>query len=76
MEARKADAIQKTEGHAVADSAGRKPGRRKTKVRELFEREGPEVAWGRGLRLGLKESRLRTWFAHWRRVSKGGSQII
>ena len=74
MEARKADGVRKTEGHAVADSAGRKPGRRKIKVRELFEHEGAEVAWGRGLRLGLKESTLRTWFAAWRTVSKPGSQ--
>lgn len=44
----------------------RKDGRRKTKVRELFERQGVDVAWVLGLRLGLKESTLHNWFARWR----------
>lgn len=68
MEARRQD------GHDVTDRAGRKPGRRKTKVRELFESQGADAAWILGLKLRLKESTLRTWFAGWRAVSKGGSQ--
>jgi hypothetical protein len=59
---------------ARADSAGGKAGRRKGKVQELFESQGADAAWVLGLRLGLKESTLRTWFAGWRTVSKAGSQ--
>jgi hypothetical protein len=57
MEARK-DAFGKTENHVPSDR--RKAGRRKNKVRDLFEREGAEAAWVLGLRLGLKATALRT----------------
>ena len=46
-----------------AESTSRKPGRRKAKVQELFESQGADAAWVLGLRLKLKESTLRTWFA-------------
>jgi hypothetical protein len=47
------------------------PGRRKGKVHELFDKEGPEAAWTLGRRLRLKEGTLRSWFAQWRRTDKG-----
>jgi hypothetical protein len=47
-----------------------KAGSRKSTVHELFDREGDETAWTRGLKIGLKEATLRTWFAHWRRQAK------
>jgi hypothetical protein len=52
-----------------------KPGRRKGKVHEVFDEEGPDVAWTRGRKLGLKESTLRSWFASWKRTGtmKGGT---
>lgn len=62
MEARKpADGVRKSKTLVVAAA-----GRRKTKVRELFERDGAEAAWVLGLRLGLKEGTLRSWFSSWR----------
>ncbi len=45
----------------VSPNRYRKDGRRRTKVRKLFESEGVDVAWVLGLRLGLKERTL-----HWR----------
>jgi hypothetical protein len=47
-----------------------KAGSRKSTIHELFDREGDETAWTRGLKIGLKEATLRTWFAHWRRQAK------
>jgi hypothetical protein len=41
-------------------------GRRKGKVQELFKSQGPSAAWTLGLKLGLKETTLRRWFAGWR----------
>lgn len=49
----------------MANAAGRSSGRRKSKVRDLFETEGAEAAWVLGLRLGLNDSTLRAWFAYW-----------
>jgi hypothetical protein len=54
---------------ASRESTGRKSGRRKSKVQQLFESQGADAAWVLGLRLGLKESTLRRWFADWGRVS-------
>jgi hypothetical protein len=48
-------------------NTGQSSGRRKSKVNDLFEDEGPEATWVLGLRLGLKESTLRAWFAQWQR---------
>jgi hypothetical protein len=45
-------------------------GRRKGKVHELFDTQGADAAWTLGLKLRLKESTLRSWFATWRRPSK------
>lgn len=42
---------------------GREPGRRQAKVQELFESQGADAAWVLGLRLKIRESTLRTWFA-------------
>jgi hypothetical protein len=46
------------------------PGRRKGKVHELFDKEGPEAAWTLGRKLRLKENTLRSWFGQWKRSSK------
>jgi hypothetical protein len=46
------------------------PGRRKGKVHELFDKEGPEAAWTLGRKLRLKESTLRSWFGQWKRTDK------
>jgi hypothetical protein len=43
-------------------------GSRKGKVHELFDEQGPEVAWTLGLKLKLREGTLRTWFGQWKRV--------
>lgn len=44
-----------------------KQGSRKSKVHELFKKEGSESAWVLGLKLKLKEGTLRSWFAAWKR---------
>jgi hypothetical protein len=43
-----------------------KPNSRKGLIHSIFDKEGPEVAWTRGLRERLKENTLRTWFNVWR----------
>lgn len=43
---------------------------RKSKVRELFDEQGPDAAWTLGAKLGLKQSSLRSWFSTWRRLAK------
>ena len=50
--------------------AGHKVGSRKGMIHQLHDREGVEVAWTRGLKMGLKENTLRTWFGTWARQSK------
>src|SRR5262245_53852801 len=50
---------------------GHSAGSRKGKVHELFDRQGPEHAWTLGLKLGLKQGTLRSWFGLWRRSDKG-----
>jgi hypothetical protein len=42
-----------------------KPGSRKGKVHELFDKQGPDAAWTLGLKLKLKEGTLRSWFSSW-----------
>jgi hypothetical protein len=49
----------------VAGYKGHKPGSRKGTIHELFDKEGAEVAWTRGLKMKLKESSLRSWFSRW-----------
>lgn len=41
-------------------------GSRKGKVHKLYDEQGSDAAWTLGLRLGLKQGTLRTWFANWR----------
>jgi hypothetical protein len=45
-----------------------KEGSRKSKVHQLFDKEGPEAGWILGLKLQLKASTLRSWFAAWKRL--------
>jgi hypothetical protein len=40
-------------------------GSRKGTIHQLYDEEGVEVAWTRGLKMKLKESSLRSWFARW-----------
>jgi hypothetical protein len=44
---------------------GHKPGSRKSVIHQLYDTEGAEVAWTRGVKLRLKESSLRSWFSRW-----------
>ncbi len=44
-----------------------KEGSRKAKVHDLFDAEGQDAAWTRGLKLKLSPNTLRSWFATWRR---------
>jgi hypothetical protein len=53
-----------------------KEGSRKSKVHQLFDKEGAESAWVLGLKLKLKEGTLRSWFAAWKRLqSKSKGEI-
>jgi hypothetical protein len=56
--------------------AGPKDGSRKSKVRELFKKDGPEAAWVLGLKLKLKEGTLRSWFAAWKRPQSEGKEKV
>lgn len=51
-----------------------KEGSRKSKVHELFNKEGSESAWVLGLKLKLKEGTLRSWFAAWKRLQSEGKE--
>jgi hypothetical protein len=51
------------------DPRGHRQGSRKSKVRELHDKQGPDAAWVLGKKLGLKEGTLRTWFGHWRHAT-------
>lgn len=53
----------------VAGYKGHKVGSRKGTIHELFDREGADTAWTRGLKMKLKESTLRSWLQSW-----GGSK--
>ena len=44
-----------------------KEGSRKAKVHEVFDKNGQDAAWTRGLKLQLSPNTLRSWFATWRR---------
>jgi hypothetical protein len=55
---------------------GHKEGSRKSKVHQLFDKDGAEAAWVLGLKLQLKASTLRSWFAAWKRVqSKSKNKV-
>jgi hypothetical protein len=49
---------------------GHKVGSRKGVVHQLYDEQGAEVAWTRGLKLKLKESSLRSWFSRWGEPAK------
>jgi hypothetical protein len=40
-------------------------------VQELYDKQGADAAWTLGLKLGLKQSTLRSWFGFWQRASGG-----
>jgi hypothetical protein len=53
-----------------------KEGSRKSKVHQLFDKEGPGAGWILGLKLQLKASTLRSWFAAWKRLqSKSKNKV-
>jgi hypothetical protein len=55
---------------------GHKEGSRKSKVHQLFDKDGAEAAWGLGLKLQLKQTTLRSWFAAWKRLqSKSKAKV-
>jgi hypothetical protein len=55
---------------------GHKEGSRKGKVHELFDKDGAEAAWVLGLKLQLKQTTLRSWFAAWKRLqSKSKAKV-
>jgi hypothetical protein len=49
-----------------------KAGSRKCTIHQLWDTEGKEVAWVRGIKLGLSESSLRSWFGTWAREAGTG----
>jgi len=62
---------------APKQSYGRhKEGSRKARVHQLFDKEGHEAAWVLGLKLQLKQTTLRGWFAAWKRLqSKSKAEV-
>jgi hypothetical protein len=51
-------------------------GYRKSKVHQLFDKDGAEAAWVLGLKLQLKAGTLRSWLAAWKRVqSKSKNEV-
>jgi hypothetical protein len=62
----KGKAVMTKEGEAYK---GHKIGSRKATIHQLFDTEGREVAWTRGIKLGLSENSLRSWFGFWSRES-------
>lgn len=49
--------------------AGHKEGSRKATVHEVFDKQGPEAAFTRGMKLKLSENTLHSWIATWRRAA-------
>jgi hypothetical protein len=47
---------------------GHKEGSRKARVHQLFDGQGAGAGWVLGLKLQLKQTTLRSWFAAWKRV--------
>ena len=43
---------------------------RKTRVKDLFEKEGIQAAWTLGLKLKIKPTSLRVWFSRWHRMAQ------
>ena len=52
-----------------------KEGSRKGKVHQLFDEQGAEAAWVLGLKLKLKQSTLRSWFAAWKRLQNRKEEL-
>jgi hypothetical protein len=52
------------------------PGSRKGTIHQLYDEEGVEVAWTRGLKMKLKESSLRSWFARWGGGKKPAPKVM
>jgi hypothetical protein len=65
----KGKAVLVKEGEAYK---GHKVGSRKATIHQLFDEEGREVAWTRGIKLGLSENSLRSWFGFWSREAGTG----
>jgi hypothetical protein len=53
---------------------GHTVGSRKGTIHELFDKEGEDVAWTRGLKIGLKQGTLRSWFAAWKRLQNNSKE--
>jgi hypothetical protein len=49
-----------------------KVGSRKATIHQLWDEEGREVAWTRGIKMGLAENSLRSWFGTWAREASTG----
>jgi hypothetical protein len=56
--------------------AGHTVGSRKGTIHELFDKEGEDVAWTRGLKIGLKQGTLRSWFAAWKRLQNNSKEKL
>jgi hypothetical protein len=71
--------VTKPSTAVMAPEPGRsvhKEGSRKGKVHQLFDEQGSEAAWVLGLKLQLKASTLRSWFAAWKRLhSKSKNKV-
>ncbi len=50
--------------------ANHKEGSRKATVHEVFDKQGAEAAFTRGLKLKLATSTLHSWIATWRRQAE------
>lgn len=57
----------KTKNAPPKGYAGHKEGSRKATVHEVFDKQGPEAAFTRGMKLKLSENTLHSWFGMWRR---------
>lgn len=57
----------KTKAPPAKGYGGHKEGSRKATVHEVFDKQGPEAAFTRGMKLKLSENTLHSWFATWRR---------
>ena len=65
----KGKASPMTEGAAYKHH---KVGSRKATIHQLWDEQGREVAWTRGIKMGLAENSLRSWFGTWAREAGTG----
>jgi hypothetical protein len=62
--------VAKMEAQAEVGYAGlHKTGSRKGTIHQLWDTQGAEVAWTRGIKMGLAEGTLRSWFGFWQHQS-------